>query len=154
MSAASVRRSFDGEFLNRVVNDPAVLPYVSLGLVETLDMRPFVADERNYFLANEWGGFLLLNEGDGVYDLHSQFLPQGRGIAVLQAAADAQRFMFTETDCMAVKTFCPQGNPAAKALARRGGFTKIGPVEILGIAGDMYILTRHDWRAVCPQPSL
>ena len=143
--------SRDAELLNRVVNDPSVFPFVSLGMEGPFDMSPLVNDERNLFFANEHGGFLLINKGDRIYDIHTQFLPEGRGRSAIRDGREAMTYMFTHTDCRALMTFCPLNNKPAATLARLVGMTRFKTEVALGVAGDTYSITREEWK--CQQQS-
>ena len=143
--------SRDVELLNRVINDPSVFPWVSLGMQGPFDMAPLLADERNLFFANEHGGFLLISKDHGIYDIHTQFLPQGRGRAALRDGKEAMRHMFTQTLCKALMTFCPLENPPAATLARLVGMKRFKTEVQLGVAGDTYYITREEW--LCQQQS-
>ena len=140
-----VTLSRDKEFLNRVVNDPSVFPYVSLGTIGPLDVSPLIDDERNLFFANEFGGFLLVNKDDGVYDVHTQFLPDGRGLIAAVAALEVREYMFTETDCVAIMTFCPLNNKAAERFAVAAGFRFIRSGTLLGVTGNYFGITKEEW---------
>ena len=145
-----IRPSRDAAFLNRVVNDPSVLPHVNLGLTGQLDMTPLVEDQRNVFLANEWGGFLFIDKGEFVYEVHTQFLPEGRGKSAVRAARDAADYMFTMTDALRIDTYVQFDNPAAEWLSRATGFKKWGEVEYCGQPCNYYVLTLKNWARLRP----
>lgn len=136
-------RSTEAGFLNSVVNDPSVKPWVTLGLGE-LDLTEAVNNPDNVFLANAWGGFLFVKDGD-CYECHTQFLPEGRGKKALEAAREAAWYIFTRTAALAIRTYVPRGNVAAAALARRVGFSVWGVVELLGTEMTVYMLTLKKW---------
>jgi hypothetical protein len=77
-----------------------------------------VADLRNILLMGEGGGFFFHQLLPGIYECHSQFLPEHRGANVIQAAHDAERFLFTRTDCIEIRSKVPDGNAAALGFAR------------------------------------
>jgi hypothetical protein len=138
--------SRDAAFLNRVVNDATVFRGATLGiLTDPVDMTPLLADERNLFLANEHGGFLLIDKGSGIYEIHTQFLPEGRGKSAIVAGRDAMKYMFSETPARALMTFCPLDNPQSAFLARACGMKRFKTVTELGVKGDMYTITKGDW---------
>lgn len=135
--------SRDAVFLNRVINDPSVFPDVALGCKEALDAARLLANPRNHFLANEFGGFLFLDRGDGLYEAHAQFLPAGRGKWAQQCAREALAFMFLGTDCMEVSAFCP--NRKVVGFVRGIGMSKRGVQCVLGVDGKMYSITIKEW---------
>lgn len=141
----------DASNLNRVANDPAVHP--GLGVVGTVDLSPALANPINVALENEHGGFLFLNVGDGRYELHTMFRPEGRGRAALDAAAEAFRFMFIETPALELLTKTAHSNPAAALMARRAGFTPSFVREAAWVDGGAltyYSLTLDRWVAQDP----
>lgn len=117
----AVAREYSASRLNHIVNHPSVRPWVAPG-EDTLDLTAAVADQRNYLLMGDGGGFLLIWQEPGVYEVHSQFLPEARGANVLATAADASRYMFTRTDCTEIRTRVPHGNVGAAVLAKRMGW--------------------------------
>jgi hypothetical protein len=114
-----IERTFDAEFLNRICNLPEVRP--GLGGEGYLDTSELVADERNFVLRTEHGGFILVPAGAGFYGVHTQFAAEGRGRHAIAAMQSGLDFMFTRTDCMVIFSHCPDNNPAALALAMKGG---------------------------------
>lgn len=141
--------SRDAAFLNRVVNDPSVLPWVNLGLFpDGIDTKPLVENDRNLFLANEHGGFLLVDKGDGIYEIHTQFLPEGRGRSAIEAGREAMRYVFTQTAIQALMTFCPLNNPQAAFLAKACGMNRFKTVTQFGTEGDLYTITKGEWQCL------
>lgn len=138
-------RSTDAEFLNRVLNDPTVFPLVSLGLPGPLDIAPILANESNVFLQAEYGGFLFIAKPEYVYDVHTQFLPEGRGAHALRLAKEAAFYMFTQTDALRIDTTVAFTNKAAHRLTRMMGFSKWGETEINGVPSHYYVLTLKQW---------
>lgn len=116
-----IRRTMDATLLNAVMNDPSVRPHVVAddGLV---DVASLVEDPNNYALVTEFGGFLLIRHEPGVYEVHTQFLPEGRGKYAVQAMREGFRYMFIHTDCLEIITKVCEDNPAADSFAKLAGF--------------------------------
>jgi hypothetical protein len=114
-----IERTFDAEFFNRICNLPEVRP--GLGGEGYLDTATTLADERNFALRTEHGGFILMPHGAGFYSVHTQFAAEGRGRHAIAAMQSGLDFMFTRTDCMRIFSHCPDQNPATLALALKGG---------------------------------
>lgn len=144
--------SRDASWLNRVMNDPSVYPDISLGHKDYFDATEVLKNPRNHFFANEYGGFLVMDKGDGVYEVHTQFLPGGRGKAARESAREAMEQMFLTTDCMALTTFCPSDNKKAINLALFAGMHKRQPETYFGVQGHMYSITVKEW--LCQPQSL
>lgn len=146
-----MQRTMDASHLNAVANDPDVRP--QLGGVGELDLTGLLADASNVALQNEHGGFIFCRQDAGRYELHTLFRPAGRGLALLTAAADAARYMFTATDCLEIVTKCPEPNRAADVMVRRCGFRPLferaGAWED-GSAIRYFWLSLEDWRGQDP----
>lgn len=116
----TVDRQFNAQALNAVVNHPDVRPWVGAGSFE-LDLSSVVADPANVLLMNEHGGCLFERVGAGLYEVHTQFVPEGRGPGALQAVRDALHWMFTRTDAVEIQTKVPVNNLPALALVKSIG---------------------------------
>ena len=133
-----LRRTFDPAFLNSVINHPDVRPWVH-GEGD-LDVTETVRNPDNYALVTDGGGFILMCHEPGIYEVHSQFLPEGRRYT-RRAMRTGFDYMFTRTDCERVITQVPDNNPAAAALAMKAGFrlmfrredTPRGPTAFMGL---------------------
>lgn len=145
----SVVREFSAERINAVVNHPGVRPWV--GGSGPLDLSQVVADPRNVLLMGEGGGLLFIRLADGLYEVHTQFLPEARGPSALAAVLDGLRYMFTRTDCIEVATKVPDGNVGASALIRsiHGTFQFHRPAAFqtaTGLVGvKYYSMTLAEW---------
>jgi hypothetical protein len=114
-----IERTFDAAFFNRICNLPEVRP--GLGGEGYLDTTATLADERNFALRTEHGGFILMPHGAGFYSVHTQFAAEGRGRHAIAAMQSGLDFMFTRTDCMRIFSHCPDSessNPRARAEGR------------------------------------
>lgn len=109
-------------FLNGIANDPAVRP--SLGGVGQLDMTAILREPHNYGLVTDQGGFVVIKTGPRVYECHSIFPEEARGIHTQEAMVAGLRYMFVNTDCLEVVTKVPDGNLAALGGCRAMGFIR------------------------------
>ncbi len=137
----------DVAFLNAVANDPTVRPHI--GGEGPVDLTDKLANPANIALQNARGGFLFEKIDVGLYELHTMFLPVGRGRHVIEAAAEAARYMFTTTDAVELITKLPATNRRADFMVRRCGFRKL--YERRGAwddGADLYFfgLGLEDWR--------
>lgn len=143
-----LKRSTDAAFLNRVVNHPEIARWMC-GLQPPFDLAPALAHPSTIFLANEYGGFLFLADGNEAYEVHTQFLPEGRG-NTLELARQAAWYIFTQTEALAIRTHVPDGNVAARKLTERMGFALCGELWINDHRSDIYILNVKQWaRSLC-----
>jgi hypothetical protein len=88
-----LERSYDTAFINKVVNDPAVRPYVGSGVDGDIDTQILVDNPDNWFLMGEHGGFLFAGTAPGVREVHTFVLPSGRGEWAAAARAKAIEYL-------------------------------------------------------------
>lgn len=137
-----IRRTFDPSLLNQVINHPQVRPWMAPG-DGPLDVTAVVSNPANFALVTEGGGFILHNQGQGIYEVHSQFLPEHR-TNTREAMRAGFDYMFTRTDCERVVTQVPDNNRAAQCLAKAARFRPmfrreqglLGPTEYMGLSID------------------
>lgn len=115
-----IEENRDPAFWNAVANHEAVRPHIGPG--GALDLTEALQGPDVIPLATVGGGFLFVNLTPGRYELHTMFLPEARGSAVLRAFREAARHMFTRTDCGEIVTKVAGSNPAARLMAVRAGF--------------------------------
>lgn len=116
-----VERATDATFINAVVNHPAVKPFVHAAPGRDIDLTAHVRNSNNVLLQGEYGGMLMIQHITGLYELHTQVLPEGRGEWALQMARDCVEYLFCRTNAVEVFTRVPQGNVAALALTKACG---------------------------------
>jgi RimJ/RimL family protein N-acetyltransferase len=139
-----IRRTFDPAFLNSVINHPEVRPWV--GGEGEVDVTAQLINPSNVALVNEFGGFILIQHTPGSYEVHSQFLPEGRGRSAREAMREGFDYMFTRTNCEQVITQVPDNNRAAAGLARLAGFRELFRRENAKRGPTSYmVLTIDEW---------
>jgi hypothetical protein len=117
-----IRRTMDAGFLNSVINHPDVRPMV--GGEGEIDLQGLADNPANVLLETEHGGFFLVRLDGGLYEAHSQFLPEGRGGHAVKAAKAGFRYMFAATDCVEIVSKVPADNAPADGFARVTGLTE------------------------------
>jgi hypothetical protein len=146
-----IERSFDASKLNTILNHPEVFRWVASPQIEEFDFTDVVSDHHNIVLLNEHGGFICVPRGGGRYEVHTQFLPNGRKGA-LRAAREATQYMFGFTDCTELSTYVPEGNKGAKRLTEMMGFSHTGREgswtypDGTTVPIDWYLLTKEAWQ--------
>jgi hypothetical protein len=115
-----IHRTLDARRLNAVANHPDVRPWI--GGEGELDLTAIVSNTANFALEAEHGGWIFVRHEPGIYELHTLFLPEGRGRACLRAWREAERFMFAATDAREIVTRVPANNFGAGAAALICGF--------------------------------
>lgn len=141
----------DASRLNLIVNHPDIYPWVRGFQKDTLDLTSAFAQGDKLCLLGKYGGVLFHRMQPGLYEAHTQILPEGRGAWALDCVRACLMWLFTRTDAMEVMTRCPDGNLPAKALARAIG----GRLQFNNPQGwvrddnlvpaDIYSLTIQDW---------
>lgn len=121
----TLRRTFDPAFLNQVVNHADVRPWLGQDRASPISMDALVANFENIALVNEFGGFVFVKLGRGIYEVHTQFLPSGRGENAVMAARQAARYMFKDASASVLLTDVPEDNHGAMRLALATGFEVI-----------------------------
>lgn len=113
-----LRRSLRAETLNAIVNDGSVRPWVQ-GPEGVLDLAPLVRDHRNILLLDGLEGAVFFHfQEDGLYEVHTQFLPKARGLRAIRSTREAVRQMFTQSPAVMLYTKADLGNgPATKLTA-------------------------------------
>lgn len=156
-----LRRSFDTDAFNALVNDPTIADFVRGPVSGELDLSAIVDDDRNVCLIGEHGGIIFSFVQDGIYDAHLAIRRGGRGSWAAKAMSEALRYVFTRTGAVEVLARCPAGNLPASTMARMMGgipdtvcdqaWVKDGaPVRV-----TTYSLTIQDWFRTSPDlPSL
>jgi hypothetical protein len=151
-----VDRSFDAETINRVINHPAVKPWVAGDIEGDLDVSPVLRNPRNFALFGRHGGIIFTWVQPCVYEAHTQVLPEGRGAWALQMANAALLWLFAGTDALEVLTRVPHGNRGARALAQAVHgvfeFTNARGFMLDGetVPADIYSLTIQTWMRTAP----
>ncbi len=152
----TIKRHRTAQFLNEIVNHPTVFPWVCGRHDGPLDMTPVIRDENNVLLAGRHGALLFIQLQPGLYEVHSQCLPEGRGAWMVSFVQSCVHWIFTRTECFEMMTRCPKGNLGARALARAvggkfvftnpRGYTKGGKT----ISADIFSITIQDWMKTAP----
>jgi hypothetical protein len=150
----------DAAAINRILNDPAVYPLISVPGQQPFEVSALLADPRNVFLRANGGAIICipdLEPTSGIYEIHMNFLPDYRGRNAIEAAIDACGWMFTHTFCMTLVTRVPRFNRAADQAARAVGGRlwferKAAWPTVEGDAADLkfYTLTLQDWATRYP----
>lgn len=144
-------RTLNAERFNEIANLEAVRPF--LGGVGELNLTSIVENPFNYcFMTDEKdGGYILVNKGQGIYEVHSLSSPKGRGKSMFKLMQDARTFMFLQTDITELQTFVPENQPHTILWAKLAGFrenftrTKCFNYNNEMIGGSYHSLSYEDW---------
>lgn len=71
------------------------------------------------------GYILYTPRPNGVFEQHTGFLPEHRGLAAEEYIGNATLSMFMETLCSQIVTFCPEWLPSTRAMAKRMGAIRL-----------------------------
>ena len=122
MSETCISRTFDAGLLNAIANSANVRPLL-LG-DGAIDLTATLASAANVGLVTARGGFVMVNQGGGDYEVHTIF-ERGAGDLAVKAMFAGFEYMFGRTDCLRLTTKLPDGNTQAALLASTGGFAHL-----------------------------
>lgn len=150
-------RDTDAGALNQLLNEPEVRPWVADAAEGVLDVSRQAADPNNVLLMGEHGGCMFFKLMPGIYELHTQVRPEGKGAWLKMFGAAAAHWMFTRTDAYEVLTRIPTSHAAAVGAARMMGFRHefTRPAEECKFRGEsvavaVYGRRVQDWMAEAP----
>ncbi len=110
------------EFLQSVMDNPDVKRWISQD--HEMGEIPLAAIfDQGIGLEFPGGGFFFHRLGDGVYEVHTVFLPGSKGVA--EACQAAAVHMFGATECMRIVTKVAEDNIAARRLTEKTGFKHV-----------------------------
>lgn len=136
------------DFLQSVIDHPKVRRWISPDGVEGAIPLSAVFHE-GIGLEFETGGFFFHCLGDGIYEVHTLFLPETTN--ALDCCRAAAHYLFCGTDCTRIVTKVPADNVPAWRLTERMGFRAdyVRPKAFIrcGQAHDVkhYSLGMDDW---------
>ncbi len=110
-----IKRAYNADFINSVINDPSVKEGAEVKGIG--DLSVVVSNLENFVLQTEFGGFVGIKKMQGLYECHTQFLPEGRGAHAMEACKEALRYMFLKTDCARIVTKASVSNRATQFMA-------------------------------------
>lgn len=157
MDGVAVHRYFTAGRMNRILNHEAVRPWLANSGDPILDISADVADHRNILLMGRYGGTFYRPIQEGVYEVHTAVLPDGRGEWAGRMTAASLHLMFTASDAYEVVTRVPKGHIAALAAAKAVGmkheFTARNAVRFRDRITDLHVLgiRVQDWVASAPE---
>lgn len=140
-------RHYKPDFINAVINDPSVKEGAEVKGFG--DLSEIVQNLSNFVLVTDLGGFVAIKKMPGLYECHTQFLPEGRGAHAVTAAKEALRYMFINTDCVRIITKAHVENKAVQHMAaqffkKRG---RTGDYFYYSLDIDDWIITDEACRA-------
>lgn len=124
--------SRDSEAINAVVNHPAVRPFVGPVDLGPVDLSPLVDRPENLFPFSEFGGFMFGWTAPATREVHTFFLPEGRGEWAKAARSEAIEIA-REAGTKVLWTRVPLDAPHVEHFARGGGMLPTGEtIETFG----------------------
>lgn len=152
---ASIWREVDSATeINRILNDPAVFPFIRIPDQQPFDLSRHVVDPAFVFLRAVGGVMIFVPDaepGSGMYEVHYNFLEGYRGAYALKAIRAGFDWMFAHTPVVMLWGRIPANNRAALIMAhavhaqtwfeRKCAWLTDGGAEDL----RFYLLSIHDW---------
>lgn len=142
-----ITRSFEAERINRLVNDAAIRPFVGGVIEQRLDLSQAVADEGNWFLLGDHGGFAYILTAPRVYEVHTFVLTSGRGKWAMHAAAEGLAIISPMADRIWTRIAPHASN--VRAFAVRNQFKQVG-TEACDLGKGPETFDIFEWRPLCP----
>lgn len=149
-----VWRETDAAGVNLILNHPEVRPWVAdIGEGE-IDISGAVANPDNILLMGKFGAIFFVYIMPGVFECHTQILPEGRGEWASKFAIAVLDWMFSRSNAWEVTTRVPTGHLGALTLARSVGFrhefTSMEPCRFRGeiVQASILRVSIHDWAAM------
>jgi hypothetical protein len=133
-----IKRVYNADFINSVINHPSVKEGAEVKAFA--DMSEIASNLNNHILVNETGGFIVIKKMPGVYECHTQFLPEGRGQHAVDAVNEALNYMFLQTDCIRLVTKVNVNNKLVRLFTAQF-FNRRGQVS----DHYYYSLDMEDW---------
>lgn len=140
-----IRRSFDGDLLNRLVNHPDVRPDVGGDGVSVLDLKPLAEDDKNYLLLGPAGGFLYTWGAPATFEVHTFILPEGRGPQAFALARESVEYMVS-AGADHLWTRVERGARHTRIFTMKAGFKPCGE-QTLDLGGGPVLYDLFNWRA-------
>lgn len=113
------------DFVNLVINDPAVRPGVQRG-TERLDCRAVYEDPSNQLIGFIGGVALFKHLGAAAFEGHVFVLPSYRGSEALAFGKAAVTWLFTGPMALRLSVPVPMVLPAARYYCRKLGLKSAG----------------------------
>ena len=146
-----IERHTSAALLNTILNDPRVRPDIAEATEGPIDCSVAVGDPSNILLMGEYGGCFFGKVMPGVYEVHTQALPEGRGKWIANFVREAGDWMFTRSDAFEIITRIPEAHIGARQLAlhawMRPEFTRVQETRWRGKLQDcdIYSFRIQDW---------
>lgn len=146
----------DAGFVNAVLNDAAVRPWVADLGEGAIDLTSALQTPKVTALRGEHGIFIVIQLDAGIYEVHTATLQSGRGAWSRVFAAEGASYMFTRTDAVELLTRVPATHEAARRLTLdahfRLQFTTLPECRFRGelVPVEVYSLSVQDWANAAP----
>lgn len=136
-----LKRSFNAKHIYDILSHEKVAPWTHFEGKSLDFVSAIVGNPNNICLFCDSGGFIFIDMGAGVYEAHTQFLPNDGDRSVLELAQDAAMYLFSKTPCVKIITSKFTENKAISALIDEMSFKfKGGTPE-----RQYYELSFDDW---------
>lgn len=140
-----VQRSYDAEFINKVMMHPSIHPHViDDGVEDEIDVQSTLDNKNCYWLVPEVDGeqigFFLLHPANYVtWEIHTAILPEFRGEIAYQGARASIKWMFDNTRCQKIKANISMDNKVTIKFASKVGFKFEGiSRKSFSVGGELY----------------
>jgi len=152
-----VWRTRDTGRINEILNHPEVRPWVADAGEGRIDLSSQVERDDVAIVLGEHGGFVVWHYGGGIWEVHTQVLPEGRGAWTRDFIQAGIRWLFTKTNAVEVLTRVPDQHSAARVAAIQAGMRyEFTPDRLYRFRGEeapvhVYSMRLLDWAAKAPE---
>jgi len=141
-------RSEDGERLNWLANHPEIRPDIGGDGKSFLDLAQHL-NEWNWFVDGEHGGVFCQWTAPETYEIHTFFLPSGRGPWAFEFARKGREYM-ADNGATHLWTRVHKDARHTRLFTLKAGFKPCGS-QILDLGGGPQQYDLFDWRTQCQQ---
>lgn len=130
----------NSSFLQSVIDHPAVRPWVKPdGHVGEIPLATIFHEGIGLEFAT--GGFFFHRLGDGVFEVHTLFLPGTKN--ALDCCKAAAHYLFASTECTKIVTKVPEDNVPAWRLTEKMGFRLDRTIPAACLRNEVWHDVRH-----------
>lgn len=151
-----IRRENEADRLNEIINHPDVRPFVASPAAGAIDASSQAQNPNNILLVGDHGACLFVLLVAGIYEVHTNVLPSGRGEWMWEFGVSCAHWIFTRSPAYEVLTRIPEGHVAARVAALRQGmrhdFVRPNGIWFDGCMVDCNIhsISVQDWIRTAP----
>ena len=124
----------DFDKVHYILSHESVYPYISddyCPIEPTKDLGiDFLKNEYiKVLMPNEYSVFIFVPLSHNLYSVHTNILPQARGLTGVRSGKSVAKWMFNNTECTSIISFTPEWNKRTLRYSSLVGLKRIGIIE-------------------------